>query len=1124
MSHEIFKHDALPRPVSDYTFFDSYRVPLMAAAPNLDGRAEAAEWRCAAGFDGLSYTGNLEDRRARTYIGATETHLYVAVLSEMPPAGELVSAITTHSDRIIWDDVLEVWVDPSPGSDSGIAYQMLVSSKGIGAYNPHPRGQVKPEDVYGWKGNYRIANGFHDGWWHCEIEIPLSAIAPGRKITEGRWGINVCRDFKAPWAFSSMGNRGYNPADEIVFTFAAADAAAIQVRHDTDPITRNIDATMSLYNPGPRPVELAGQLFMLRDKMPEFSRTAEFVIAPGETKELKLQLEDLVTSRFELFALVRGKGGEFHYTRYYRWGPPREPRWESQKKQVKPVDFRIAFYPYSGVLRVQADVTGLPKDAALDKMFFAVRPKGSDKPLKSFHLESWEFRDGKCDRMMVLPGPLAGQYEITARTTGTGTPEAPLVKTFERTVFEWERKGLGTSRKVYAPFTPIEVSGRTLRTVMKEYDLNDLGLLDAVRTDDQQRLGLRDVQAGAMTYRAVINGQPAAPAAGTCEVITAEQDEAVIKADFALGAMPCSATCKLDYDGMLRVDLTLMPIEGRLDSLDLEIPLRESVATMMHAMSDGLRMPVLTCKVPAGEGEVWNASKLQQANWPPNFCTYIFLGDARRGLCWFAENDRGWSWDAAKPNLWLVRKGGQLLLRVHLVNQPLELDAPRTLTFGVQAAPAKPWLEGWRHRWFSERYSIIGTDIHWFALGCCASVYPAGKDLQLWETLRRSTRERLSDAEIEATVQRAVKHFEPYGPKLVDYVTSLARMNLRRRYGTTSVFYYNRASYPQAEEFQTFMDEWCQSDFNDFRNTRHRYEVKIVPSESYIDYALHWYGRSFDVAGNTGIYVDNIFFDCGFNQAMTGAYTKEDGTVMPSTGIWALRELNKRQFVFMNERGMKPITMVHMTGAQILPLNSWYTVNYDWEWHFSEGDVQNRFTREYIQMCSTGEHIGAWPVVLHEQGRCVADPWTLRTYLAVSLVHELIVDPYVWDVEPIAEGDTPENRMHATFRQPILDLVQQEGVEVFRYWDERPLPVSSGSADLPTIVFSRPGCESLAVICSYSDRDEDVTLTIDPAALGLPARYSVIDIESGESLAVTANQVRFALKKHDLKEFRITPR
>ena len=37
--------------------------------------------------------------------------------------------------------------------------------------------------------------------------------------------------------------------------------------------------------------------------------------------------------------------------------------------------------------------------------------------------------------------------------------------------------------------------------------------------------------------------------------------------------------------------------------------------------------------------------------------------------------------------------------------------------------------------------------------------------------------------------------------------------------------------------------------------------------------------------------------------------SREDGSIVPSNGIWGLRELVKRTFVYMNELGMRPITM-----------------------------------------------------------------------------------------------------------------------------------------------------------------------------------------------------------------------
>jgi hypothetical protein len=421
----------------------------------------------------------------------------------------------------------------------------------------------------------------------------------------------------------------------------------------------------------------------------------------------------------------------------------------------------------------------------------------------------------------------------------------------------------------------------------------------------------------------------------------------------------------------------------------------------------------------------------------------------------------GWSRTTGAPNLHVLREDGQVKLRVHLVDRALEIDAPRTITFGLQAAPVKPRLPGWRHRWYTDRFSVLGCDCHWFSLGNYGGFYPAGGDLSLWEALRRGNTEHLSDRQIEAIIDNGRKNFEPYGRPWVRSFENVARMDLRNRYGTRMIFYYNRDSYVGSEEFQTFMDEWGTDEYNDrFRGLNSPGPVGAIPTRSHLDFILHWYGKSFQVAGNTGVYMDNLFFRAFRNLKTSGAYRRPDGSIVPSNGIWELREQAKRTFVFLNERGMEPIHMGHMTSLELLPVLSLYTIQYDWEWQRGRGDVHDRFTRPYLQLVSCGELSGNWPIVLHELGgqqenmfqrfdwsdlrrildetaAKAEDPWVLKTFLGVTIVHELLVDPYRWHYEPIPQGDTPENRLFNTFRKPILDFVRQGPCQVYRYWDDR---------------------------------------------------------------------------------------
>jgi hypothetical protein len=142
----------------------------------------------------------------------------------------------------------------------------------------------------------------------------------------------------------------------------------------------------------------------------------------------------------------------------------------------------------------------------------------------------------------------------------------------------------------------------------------------------------------------------------------------------------------------------------------------------------------------------------------------------------------------------------------------------------------------------------------------------------------------------------------------------------------------------------------------------------------------------------------------------------------------------------------------------------------------------------------------AWKVLLGDQGPQAEDPWIKRTFTASRLVHEL-------------DGGVP---------QPILDILDDPGLTVYRYWDDRPLPVTTGNPDVPTVVYSVPGKEAVAVVVSYSTSDENIALSVDAKTLGFSGSYQAVDTESGEKFAPASGKIAFPLKKHDMKIIRFT--
>lgn len=1076
-------------------------IPLFSVSPALRLPLNAMDWRNAAQFDGFAWEGKLERRKVDAWIGATKNAIFIAVSSQLPVKGALTTQVNKGTVRLVFDDSVEIWIDPTPGTETGETYQMLANSAGKQAWVMHPRGGAPENPV--WKGDWKMISGMENGWWQCVFRIPVTDIVPGRTADEGTWGINICRNWKNPWMFSSLGGGPYPP--QMTFQFTNKPAVAIRQSLHADPFTGNIDASIGFFNPSSKPVIVTGSLHLTRDRLPDANQRETLTIEPDTSQTVTLKETDNISHNFQLQIRAMEANGGPILQRSLSWQAAPAWQWITVERTPPPIDLQFAYYPYKNLMRVHVDASGIPANAVITAMKLTVRRVGDTKPVKTVLLK--HFTNKKVATRFTLP-ELDGKYELIATAIGTGLPKGDIVKTFVRQRFPWEHNKLGVTDKVYPPFTPLVVKGDDVFSVLRKHLMNGEGLWSQVWSTGVPLL------ASPMLYEATEGGKSVKVKDGPVRFTHIAGNKVVATSNLSIGALTAKTMETWDYDGTMRVDLTLLGSQGRtVNDLTFDIPLSEKEAYLMHAMGDGIRNTV-SGPIPNGDGVVWTSADVQDVEMPANFCTYIFLGSPNRGLCWFTENNKGWDWNPQKPNLDIYRVNGVVHLRVHLINEPTIITAPQTITFGLLAAPVKPRIKPWRFEWVRGKYTLLGTDINWLALGDCGSVYPAGKDMRLWRMIKLGNRERLTDKQIEDTFQIGKKYFEPYGQDLVNAFHAQVRYNLTGRYGDRMVFYYNRSSYQAADEFQTFQDEWDMTDYRSVGPGNSRNEIPIVPSESYDDMAEYWYGQSFDIAGNQGVYWDNWFFNPSSNTEMTPAFKDQSGTIVPSTGVWELRKLAKRTFQYMNQRGMKPITMAHMTSTSILPMLSFATVQYDWEWKYSEGDFQDRFTRDYIQLVTDGELAGTWPVVLGDHGDLENDIHTQRTMAGVCLVHE--IDPSGW-----------VDKVWTPLFTPIFEILGYPHHKVWTYWADGQKPVHS-EANAPWIVYSVPGKEAVLVVTSYMKEDAQANVSVNLKTLGFGDHAVITNVESGASSDLSSQSngfadFTFALPKHDVREFRITP-
>ena len=95
-----------------------------------------------------------------------------------------------------------------------------------------------------------------------------------------------------------------------------------------------------------------------------------------------------------------------------------------------------------------------------------------------------------------------------------------------------------------------------------------------------------------------------------------------------------------------------------------------------------------------------------------HFVPQIWLGNEFRGLAWYADNDRGWTPIDGRPAQEVVRDGHTANLLLHLIQEPVTLNGPRTMAFVLQPTPNRPLQPGWRMLNVSPSQSFMSPDAY----------------------------------------------------------------------------------------------------------------------------------------------------------------------------------------------------------------------------------------------------------------------------------------------------------------------------------------------------------------------------------------------------------------------------
>ena len=1118
-------------------------LPLMNTPPTVDGRIDETEW--AGAVRNVGFVGHGSDtlmlRDGVFWLGSDGHSLFLAVQTETPPTGEILTRAVPHDKLDVTaafhDDCLELVLDPKRGRTAGERsyYHIITNARGaLFDRSIDPDDKQNPMRTAWRLTGWTFASAVKDGWWHVEMKIPFESLGVTPADLSHAWGLRVARNWRRPARQSQWVTKSGSYLDQPTMPVIRWDPAApvVQVR-SIQRDWQEARAAVSIFNPHAEPVSVSVRLSDAWHFNPPKELERDVTVAPGQTELLELAAPDGGDAGLHrtIIHVASPDGQTIYYHRDYRWSLHRPAElWSIAEEEKKAVSLLFKYYPYHSKVRFQVDVQGLAAKDRVSAIAASIRRLQGEGAAAGAALweQSVPVKDFVAEGIFGIPDLPDGRYGFSALLKGgSGLPAEPVSETFVRERFEWEHNKLGVSDEVMPPFTPLQVSGNEVRSVLREHQHGAAGLWDQVTSQGRRLL------TAPMSWRLALRspaGEPVAPeVTGQGWQCLAQSDTSVRgEARWSAGALDAHVRTDHDYDGMMLVTLTLEPTgDAVVERLSIEIPVNAAEARYMHAVGDGLRHNYAGF-VPPGEGVVWDSSKANKIEIANAFFPYLWIGGGERGICWFADTDRDMLLDEEIPTLALVRDGETLRLRAHLITRPAPLRRRRQIVFGLQATPTKPMPEGWR-RWTGRSKGKGGRAVSWVGStpywgGIAHDLFPYGKTFEYWEELRKTRETAVVSKEFETKWMGIIDLVFPDNPKKHEFHLRHIRAGFHSaRYspwgGPTRLFGYTNARGIgfHAEEFATFQDEWLRYGwFNRQWNRLGGVSYDVSPSPSFVDFAVWYYKKMIDT-WTDGVYWDNTFLSAHYDPVVGNAWFDEKGVVHPGMGLFHLRELIKRTAIMHWQAGRDVaeartpfISLSHMTNTMIVPVLSFGNCNMDWEWKYGYADFQDRFSPDLTVTETIGRQVGAWGTILaggHPDVKDPRTPWMWRTRLGVCLVHEI----HNFDYRPAEDVAFYEKLFEFGYGLPEC--------KVYNYWDP-PHPVSVSGVDARTLVAAKPG-GAIVIVTDYGEGGTGEA-TVDLGALGLSAEVNAADVETGETIVRTVpGRFRFELKKHDFRALRV---
>ena len=1065
-------------------------VPYVATPPKMDGVIDDSQWQHALSVDALQTTdGNISTRGTRFWMCWDEDHLYLAMRSPIRSGERLLRAIR-HPGRddshAVFDDAYELFIDAHTHSPDGepVFFQYLGNVAGAKydvMFEPAV-GNSRPGWESGWKPVNRVTP---DGrFWEMEVAIPRKSIYQETPFTDGmQIGGLMVRDFKRPWEQNNLSGIGsFSAPDSFAKYTLSKTAPAVHLLATADPLAATMGVDLAAVGNG-------------NDQELKWSFDSD----GGVSKSGDLQLSGDKTATASP-GLGLDKPGQGYYrihvasgdgkTTYVDWCCRRA--FGDKTGITQPIhdtgdvaSLDLVFNPVFNFVRVSGDFINYDQRGRIQR-FMAAITDASGKVLvqQPVAMDSLAYVNG----LLKLGDAPAGSYV----TSLTGYDEAGQQVFQKQTPFEkkdlakeypWWHTAIGRIDRVIAPWTAVKQDGSKIDVWGRSMTVGDAGLPAAVSTQGADLLAAPATLSGESD-----TGTPLATVNASSKTVSSADYRVVTDAAATFGdSIAVASHVTVDFDGLYKVAMKLTPKSPTaVKALKVVIPLKPEFAEFCDACGEGIRYGFSYGYLPKNKtGAIWDSKQVDgQPMLVGSFIPYVWVGNAKGGLCWMADSDQGWTPNDAVPAIELRRDSpGHVDLVLNLVSSPTTLDAPRAITFALQATPVKPTAKGWRMNTWSTADSFQDF----------CQLAPRGGDL-IWNALPFT----LDPAVAKKMVRQRQASTMEYQWGLKD-----------PKYHANGVPYFENnqidAHYAPASGY--FADQWHA-----------RVSDSLCFDRSLTDFIVYSLDGFEKQTGMDGWYIDNVRPVACDNIDAGRGYRLPDGRVQPTYQMFATREHLLRIRAMFQDNGKTGKFVLHMTNHMIMPWIGAADLALDGEDHVTFPDMHKdfidfwspaRLRLDYAAPQGTPvtflqEYQGNWQDA--DLNR------VMRAYTAETILNDVL------------PGANPNGRNNAVWAGRERFGIDADDVKFVPYWNpDSGISGGSGEKGIYASSWRRPGRVMIAVV-NTGDAATTASLKLDPAKLGLAsdATATAVDADTGAPLSSAGDgTISVPVERHDYRQVMI---